>query len=128
MTGRTGIRAILERTLAKKELPAFFNFVCGCTLSVFLIGRLDLRAGYGEVIKDIVNLLVSEINPIGHALLFELGKQRNRGRIVFLDDFGGGMDKAPQPGRGTALGHAREVRPDVDALAESMAGGSEFFV
>jgi hypothetical protein len=47
--------------------------------------RLDIRTADGNVVEDVVDLLIREIHPVWHALLFELRKKGRRRWVAGFD-------------------------------------------
>ena len=93
-------------------------------LGVTFVGRLLLRSVGGEPVEDGGHVLRRQVGPVGHPLPLERAEQLVRDRIAAGDHPLRGADELEQPRPLPPDGHALQVGPDLDALAERVTGGA----
>src|SRR5258708_24807351 len=119
--GMPALRAVPEACLAVKQFPARFFFGGGCGLRAALIGRLDMGAANPKIVKDVVDILLGKIGPVGHALMFELLEQRGGGRIAGFDHRRRLMNEFEQPVMPATVVDSLQIGADFNSPAIGMS-------
>src|SRR6266700_8073185 len=124
VTGGASLNTILQSRLSVEQLAASFYICRGGGFGMALVRGFNVRPADRYVAKDVFDLLVGEVGPVRHALLFVLGKQRRGNLIAGLDYVGRSIDELEQPFRLAPLIHVLQIGAYLDPFSVGMARGA----